>query len=347
MTDPVLQTVPLGMHWPTQDPFLFCAHHNDAFPRGNADLGPVADLAGRQIGNDFAEIDGWNMYHGDIVPGFPVHPHRGFETVTYVRRGTLDHFDSLGATARFGEGDVQWITAGGGIQHSEMFPLLRQDTENPLELFQIWLNLPSRSKMVDPYFTMVWSDDLPRVRSGPAGSAVVVTVVAGELGGGSVSPPPDSWASDSEHNVGIWHCVFEPGSSWELPPAPAGVARTAYVFDGASVRVDGHEGQLEAGTGAVLSAESPVTMSSDDGAEVLILQGRPIQEPVVQHGPFVLNTREQVMQAFEDYRRTEFGGWPWERRDPVHPVAETRFARYPDGRHERPAASQTTPVDSA
>ncbi len=93
--------VPSG---PPIDPFLFCAHHDDAYPAGDARLGPAASLEGRQIGMDFDGRDGWRMYHGDVVPGFPQHPHRGFETVTYVRRGVIDHSDSLGATARFGAG---------------------------------------------------------------------------------------------------------------------------------------------------------------------------------------------------------------------------------------------------
>lgn len=137
MTGALLQTFPLGTQWPTIDPFLFCAHHRDDYPSGTVDLGPDAPLDGRDIGMDFAGADGWNMYHGSTVPGFPQHPHRGFETVTYVRTGFCDHSDSLGATARFGRGDTQWMTAGKGIVHCEMFPLLSDDQPNPLELFQI------------------------------------------------------------------------------------------------------------------------------------------------------------------------------------------------------------------
>src|SRR3954469_23203180 len=148
MADVILQTVPLGAPpWPTADPFLFCVHHDDAYPAGNANLGPAASLAGRNLGQDFEGKDGWRMYHGTTVPGFPAHPHRGFETVTIVRRGLIDHSDSLGAAARFGGGDVQWLTAGRGVVHSEMFPLTERERTNPLELFQIWLNLPAEDKM--------------------------------------------------------------------------------------------------------------------------------------------------------------------------------------------------------
>ena len=157
----ILQIAPLGFPWPTLDPFLFCVHHDDAYPAGNGRFGPQASLAGHQRGQDFDNADGWRMYHGEAVPGFPAHPHRGFETVTVVRRGLIDHADSLGAAARYGAGDVQWLTAGSGIVHAEMFPLLRTDAPNPLELFQIWLNLPARSKFAAPHFTMFWSAQLP------------------------------------------------------------------------------------------------------------------------------------------------------------------------------------------
>src|ERR1700746_2771631 len=132
---PILETIALGFPWATADPFLFCVHHDDAYPRANDHMGPAASLAGRELGMDFQGKDGWRMYHGEVVPGFPAHPHRGFETVTIVRRGFIDHSDSLGAAARFGEGDVQWLTAGAGIVHCEMFPLLRSDRANPVELF--------------------------------------------------------------------------------------------------------------------------------------------------------------------------------------------------------------------
>src|SRR5512132_278907 len=133
VTTPVLDIRPLGFPWETADPFLFCVHHDDAYPAGNERFGPATSLAGRNIGQDFAGKDGFRMYHGAVVPGFPQHPHRGFETVTIVRRGLIDHSDSLGAAARFGAGDVQWVTAGSGIVHSEMFPLVERERPNPLE----------------------------------------------------------------------------------------------------------------------------------------------------------------------------------------------------------------------
>jgi redox-sensitive bicupin YhaK (pirin superfamily) len=136
----ILKISPLGFPWKTLDPFIFCVHHRDEFPKGNAEMGPIGSLSGRQIGQDFVVKDGWRMYHGRKMPGFPYHPHRGFETVTIVKEGIVDHTDSLGAAGRFGAGDVQWMTAGKGVLHSEMFPLIHQEKENPLELFQLWLN---------------------------------------------------------------------------------------------------------------------------------------------------------------------------------------------------------------
>ncbi len=335
MADPVLQTIPLGFQWPTIDPFLFCVHHLDRYPAANAHMGPAASLEGRDMGQDFAGIDGWRMYHGSVVPGFPAHPHRGFETVTFVRQGLVDHSDSLGATARFGRGDVQWLTAGEGIVHSEMFPLLDQTAPNTRELFQIWINLASTDKMVDPYFTMLWDDDIPRhVVTDDDGRVTRITVIAGALAGLEPSaPPPSSWASRPDADVAIWHLAAEPGGSWTMPPAAGpDTVRTMYVFEG-SLRVGDHE--LPTDTGAVLVPDAPVTVIAGTvGAEALILQGRPIGEPVARYGPFVMNTDDEIEQAFADYRNTGFGGWPWLTDDPVHSADKGRFARHPDGRVE-------------
>ena len=125
MTTSVRQTVPLGFQWPTADPFLFCVHHLDRYPAANDQQGPAASLVGRPLGQDFEGIDGWRMYHGQVVPGFPAHPHRGFETITYVRQGLVDHSDSLGAAARYGRGDVQWMTAGNGHRARRDVPAAR------------------------------------------------------------------------------------------------------------------------------------------------------------------------------------------------------------------------------
>lgn len=338
--DPVLQTVPLGSQWPTVDPFLFCAHHLDHYPEANEALGPAVPLRDRDLGQDFAGIDGWNMYHGQVVPGFPQHPHRGFETVTFVRRGLIDHADSLGATARFGEGDAQWLTAGRGVVHSEMFPLVHADAPNDLHLFQIWLNLPAVDKLVDPYFTMLWNEDVPRVRSVDGqGRAVEVTVVAGALGGvAPLDPPPSSWAARPEADLAIWHLALEPGATWELPPAVGGdTIRTLYVFEGSGLDVGGHH--VGADTGAVVRCDVavPVTAAADAPVEVLVLQGRPIGEPVARYGPFVMNTEAEIDQAFADYRDTGFGGWPWDDDAPHHGPDKGRFARHADGRMEERA----------
>ena len=332
MDDPVLEVAPLGFQWATVDPFLFCVHHVDYYPAGNARLGPDASLAGRDLGMDFAGSDGWRMYHGETVPGFPQHPHRGFETVTYVRRGFIDHSDSLGATARFGRGDVQWLTAGKGIVHCEMFPLLERDEPNPVELFQIWLNLPAADKMVEPYFTMLWNEDLPRhVAADGEGRTTEVTVIAGELAGiRPPPPPPDSWASRPDADIAIWHIEMAPGAQWTLPPAAAPeTVRVLYGFEGGA-RIGEHD--LDAPTGARLRVDADVAIAAGpNGLEALVLQGRPIGEPVAQHGPFVMNDEAGIEQAFADYRATGFGGWPWPVDDPVHARDAGRFARDPEG----------------
>ncbi len=328
----VLAQVQLGFPWQTMDPFLFCVHHDDAYPVANEQMGPAASLAGRNIGSDFEGKDGWRMYHGHVVPGFPQHPHRGFETVTVVRRGLIDHSDSLGATARFGRGDTQWLTAGKGIVHCEMFPLLDQERPNPVELFQIWLNLPRANKMVEPHFSMIWADNIPLV-SAPGAQ---ISLIAGQLGE-TLPPksPPKSWASQPGSDVAIWTGKLDPHATWVLPKTQPGTNRMLYFFAGTQLDIAGVT--IHRGTGVRLRPDVDVQLKNTEGdAEFLILQGKPIGEPVVSYGPFVMNSQQEIIATFADYQRTEFGGWPWETNDPVHPREEGRFAKHADGRIERP-----------
>ncbi len=335
--DPVLSVRPLGFPWETADPFLFCVHHDDAYPKGTEGMAPAVSLAGRNLGQDFVVKDGFRMYHGAVVPGFPQHPHRGFETVTVVRRGIIDHADSLGATARFGHGDVQWMTAGKGIVHSEMFPLVDQDGPNPLELFQIWLNLPAANKLVAPHFSMLWGHTTPRhIARDAAGRTVEVTVVAGQLDAAvAPPPPPKSWAANEDAHVAIWTLKVAPFATWTVPRGPAGLNRTLYFFRGKGLTIGGHA--IDSYSAVRVRSDAETTLQNGpDEAELLLLQGRPIGEAVAAHGPFVMNTRAEIEQAFADYRRTGFGGWPWTSNEPVHARTEGRFARHADGRLERP-----------
>lgn len=327
---------PLGFQWETLDPFLFCVHHEDFFPKGNDQLGPDPEFfSGRHMGQDFIVKDGFRMYHGMKVPGFPGHPHRGFETITVVRKGLVDHTDSTGAAGRYGNGDVQWMTAGKGVQHAEMFPLLNSEEDNPLELFQIWLNLPKKSKMVAPHFKMLWSENVPKFTLEEEGGSVHVEVLVGKLGAHRAeSAPPDSWAAPDENHVGIYNIQLDPNSSFTLEATALGVNRSLYFYEGNSLTL----GNTEIPHYHAVDVDPNTTIQLKSGAEVckvLVLQGKPLNEPVVQHGPFVMNTREEIYQAFQDYQQTQFGGWPWPSYDHVHDREMGRFAKHSNGHLEK------------
>lgn len=330
----IIDKRPLGFHWKTQDPFLFCAHHMDAYPKGTEVLGPNMPLSGRQMGQDFDLTNDWKMYHGHVVPGFPEHPHRGFETVTIVLEGFVDHSDSAGASGRYGQGDVQWMTAGSGMQHAEMFPLVNQDSDNPLHLFQIWLNLPKKNKFVTPYYKMLWSEDIPVIRETDAsGADCQVRLVAGSYGDvKAMDPAPDSWGAVPENHVDILLVTLMSGASIELPAKSITQKRALYFYEGDALEIDGVA--LEANHQVYLSPEARNIRNTGAKASFLLLQAEPINEPVAQYGPFVMNTTEEIQQAYEDYQETRFGGWPWDRTDPVHGPARRRFAKYSDGRYE-------------
>ncbi len=346
-TNAIIQQRSLGFTWDTIDPFLLCVHHDDAYPRGNGQLGPDASLAGRDIGQDFAGKDGWRMYHGRTVPGFPSHPHRGFETVTIVRKGFIDHADSLGAAARFGNGDVQWLTAGRGVVHSEMFPLLQTDQANPLELFQIWLNLPAAGKMAGAAFHDV----------------LVGRYSASRIGGRARShdrnhlhrrrswPRRKAWRRWRRRRIRgqpRLHPTWRYGRSrWRR--RRVGYCRRrqmrhrAEIFTSSRARASPSPARSSASMPRwnFDATQAVELINGDETSEFLLLQGRPINETVVQSGPFVMNSQQEITQAFADYSRTRFGGWPWPDTAPVHGADHRRFATYADGQ------TQTKPVARA
>ena len=327
---------PLHAPWRGGDPFLMMAHHLDHYPRGNGALAPVSGSEGRDRGSDFSGKDGWSLYHGGPVPGFPAHPHRGFETITIVARGYVDHADSVGGSARYGMGDVQWLTAGAGVLHSEMFPLVHADAENPLDLIQVWLNLPASHKMSPPHFSMFWAEAMPRVG---VAEGVEVEVIAGTLDGvQALPPPPDSWASDPRSGLAIWVATLAPGASWTLPASAHGDAQRAlHVLGGERLRIDTQE--LEGRHSVELQPDVPLPLTNvgGDAVRILVMEARPIGEPVVSYGPFVMNTEQEIRQTFADFERTRFGRWPFPTPAPTHGDAAARFAVFPDGRREQPA----------
>lgn len=331
----LLKIKPLGFPWETVDPFIFCAHHLDHFPKGNAVLGPDASLAGRNIGQDFRIKDGWRMYHGEKVPGFPYHPHRGFETITVVKQGFVDHFDSMGASGRYGAGDVQWMTAGKGVQHAEMFPLIYTDKENTTELFQIWLNLTKAKKMVEPHYKMLWREMVPVLKYTDAkGKHTEVDLIAGSLGSmNAPDPTPESWAADPANEVLVLTVKLEAGAEWVVPKASAEASRVLYFYRGNGLAIENQA--IPAYHSAQVKADEEITLrAGEEECFLLLLQGKPLREPVVQYGPFVMNSEAEIREAFRDYQKTEFGGWPWPDREPVNGRDKGRFARYADGREE-------------
>jgi redox-sensitive bicupin YhaK (pirin superfamily) len=268
---------------------------------------PTSDGAGvklrRVIGQpELPELDPFLMLDefgtdspNDYIAGFPEHPHRGFETVTYMLDGRMRHRDNHGHEGVLVPGSVQWMTAGRGIVHSEM----PEQQEGRMRGFQLWLNLPARDKMTEPKYQEFGPGTIPLATPG---AGVSVKVIAGEVGAvkGPISQPAtDPTYLDVALNAGAQYVHGLPGQH----------AAFMYVYEG-SVRVaDGATASVvKTGELAVLSEGTEVRLTGDsnDTSRVILVAGRPLHEPVARYGPFVMNTREQLVQAVEDFQKGEF-----------------------------------------
>jgi quercetin 2,3-dioxygenase len=227
------------------------------------------------------------------------------------------------------------MTAGSGIVHSEMFPLLSDREPNPVDFFQLWINLPARNKMVAPHFTMQWAESVPTWQS-HIGGASTVRIYAGDWRS-TPAPvvPAHSYAAQANAAVSIATIAMAPGAVVEIPSAShPSATRLLYFFEGKNLLIG--KQIVPVGTAIQLSPDVTLIENGEVAADCLLLGGRAIGEPVVAHGPFVMNTKQEIAQAMTDYQRTQFGGWPWPSGDPVHGRERGRFAKHPDGRLDFP-----------
>jgi redox-sensitive bicupin YhaK (pirin superfamily) len=228
---------------------------------------------------------------GDYLAGFPDHPHRGFETVTYMLAGSMQHKDSRGNTGNLGPGWVQWMTAARGIIHSEM----PQQKDGLMWGFQLWVNLPAKDKLGEPRYQDVPPQEIPEVELSGGGRVKVIAGtllgVTGPIGGVATAP--------------IMLDVSLPAGASLDVPLPAGHGAFLYPFEGAG-RFDESDRVVERGNLVVLDREGEaarISATESGPVRTLLVAGRPIDEPVARYGPFVMNTREELEQAFLDYRR--------------------------------------------
>jgi redox-sensitive bicupin YhaK (pirin superfamily) len=231
---------------------------------------------------------------GDYIAGFPEHPHRGFETVSYMINGRMRHKDSAGHEGLITNGGVQWMTAGRGVVHSEM----PEQNEGLMEGFQLWLNLPARDKMVKPWYRDIAAEELPRVTT-PEGANV--QVIAGSSHG-------VAGAVQREGTEPVYLDISVPAGAAFEQQLPSGHNAFLYVFRGEVVV----EGKAVPTTRMAILTNPPgsdgVRIHASQDARVLLIAGRPLGEPIAQYGPFVMNTQAELQQAVEDFRAGKFEG---------------------------------------
>lgn len=230
----------------------------------------------------------------DYLAGFPDHPHRGFETVTYMLDGRMRHKDNHGNEGLLVPGSVQWMTAGRGLVHSEM----PEQEDGRMRGFQLWVNLPAKDKMTDPRYQEFDASRIPVAAPAPGVSVKVIAGSVGDVAGPIAQPATDPLYLDVALDAGVaWDHVL-----------PAGHNAFAYVFEGDVQVGDGEDARpLPHRHLGVLAGGDVLRLSAGDApARVIVVAGRPLREPVVRHGPFVMNSRQEIMQAFVDFQEGRF-----------------------------------------
>ncbi|WP_095093451.1 pirin family protein [Pseudomonas sp. Irchel 3A5] len=227
----------------------------------------------------------------DYIAGFPPHPHRGFETVTYMLEGRMRHEDHMGNVGLLQGGGVQWMTAARGVIHSEM----PEQEEGTMRGFQLWLNLPGKTKLSDASYQDIQPENIPRLTTS---DGVEVVVIAGQFDDGQIQQAGAVQRPDTEPQYFDFHM---PAGSSISPRVPDGHRVLLYVYEG-SLDVAGQPQTVSTSRMVRLSEEGELQLNTANGARVLLIAGKPLREPIVQYGPFVMNTREEIEQALRDFR---------------------------------------------
>jgi len=329
----VQKMVDINIHWSGDDPFTFISHHHDQYPHGNQQMAPPLELIrGRNLGRDYQERYGFRMYHGRVVPGFPMHAHWGYETISIAEKGFVDHFDTEGNFGRYGNGDVQWTFASSRYEHCEMYPLLDQENENPVHITQIMVNLPLDRKNTGNSVNNIWSHDIPVIED----DGVQVTLYCGSYQGKEIySPNPGSWAA-AENSVRIMKVLLEPGKEFHLDALPKGVTRNVYFVSGGDAKMEGTPMTLHLRYKMKDATELNIINGSEP-SEIWVLEGKPIGEKQALFGPVILKDLETVRKSMDEIRIKEFQEWPWEIMDRTNPIDMGRELHRKDGSVEVPA----------
>lgn len=314
------------LHWDCEDPFIFATHHYDLYPKGNTQQAPpYEEIRRRSLGHDYDKLFGYRMYDGKVSPGFPLHPHWGYETFSVASKGYVDHFDNRGNQGRYGYGDMQWVSAGSLYCHDEIYPLAFMDRDNPVLLTQIHVNLPLEKKGTEPVVRTVWMEDIPAVK----GEGWTASVYCGEFADVKGVPAnPVSWAADPSHHVSIVKLDMEPGASVEVGPTEA-AHRNVYVTDGKAT-VEGEEFPHDTRLKMDTSATFTITMGKEP-CEVWILEGDPIGEKQAAFGPAVLGSLDEVRKANRYVNEHIMDGWCWDYVNEKQDLGTERFFQAADG----------------